>query len=83
MNYAQASDYLKIDRSFINGMEENKENAEIVHTIIKLAQNLKMKVIAEGVETAYQLDQLKQLNCEYGQGYFFSKPLKAQAAGSY
>jgi diguanylate cyclase (GGDEF)-like protein/PAS domain S-box-containing protein len=73
-------DYLKIDRSFVNRMAENKENAEIVNTIIKLAQNLKMKVIAEGIETAEQLAQLQQLNCEYGQGYFFSKPLEAEAA---
>jgi EAL domain-containing protein (putative c-di-GMP-specific phosphodiesterase class I) len=72
-------DYLKIDRSFVSRMEEKKENAEIVHTIIKLAQNLKMKVIAEGIETAEQLNLLKKLNCEYGQGYFFSKPLKAAA----
>ena len=57
------------------------ENAEIVYTIIKLAQNLKMKVVAEGIETAEQLAQLQQLNCEYGQGYFFSKPLEAEAAG--
>jgi EAL domain-containing protein (putative c-di-GMP-specific phosphodiesterase class I) len=61
-------------------MAENNENAEIVHTIIKLAQNLKMRVIAEGIETAEQLARLGQLNCEYGQGYFFSKPLEAEAA---
>ncbi len=73
-------DYLKIDRSFVTRMVGNTENAEIVHTIIKLAQNLKMKVVAEGIETAEQLDKLQQLNCEYGQGYFFSKPLEAEAA---
>jgi diguanylate cyclase (GGDEF)-like protein/PAS domain S-box-containing protein len=61
--------YLKIDRSFIARMIEGEENSEIVHTIIKLAQNLKMKVIAEGIETNQQLAQLKGLNCEYGQGY--------------
>jgi diguanylate cyclase (GGDEF)-like protein len=71
-------DYLKIDRSFVNRMVESKENGEIVYTIIKLAQNLKMKVIAEGIETPEQLAQLHQLNCEYGQGYFFSKPLEAE-----
>lgn len=74
-------DYLKIDRSFVSRMVESKENGEIVSTIIKLAQNLKMQVVAEGIETADQLAQLNQLNCEYGQGYFFSKPLEAQAAG--
>ncbi len=73
-------DYLKIDRSFVSRMTDSNENSEIVFTIIKLAQNLKMKVIAEGIETADQLAHLKRLNCEYGQGYFFSKPLEAKAA---
>jgi EAL domain-containing protein (putative c-di-GMP-specific phosphodiesterase class I) len=73
-------DYLKIDRSFISQMTDSKENAEIVDTIIKLAQSLKMKVIAEGIETPEQLAHLKNLNCEYGQGYFFSKPLEAESA---
>jgi EAL domain-containing protein (putative c-di-GMP-specific phosphodiesterase class I) len=72
--------YLKIDRSFINRMIESTDNSEIVSTIIKLGQNLKMKVIAEGIETSEQLAQLKTLNCEYGQGYFFAKPMKAEAA---
>jgi EAL domain-containing protein (putative c-di-GMP-specific phosphodiesterase class I) len=61
-------------------MIESTDNSEIVSTIIKLGQNLKMKVIAEGIETSEQLAQLKTLNCEYGQGYFFAKPMKAEAA---
>jgi len=73
--------YLKIDRSFVMRMMESEENSEIVSTIIKLSQNLKMKVVAEGIETVEQLAHLKNLNCEFGQGYFFSKPLEAQAAG--
>ena len=72
--------YLKIDRSFVTRMIESEENSEIVRTIIKLAQNLRMKVVAEGIETAEQLAQLRLLNCECGQGYFFSKPLEAEAA---
>ena len=71
---------LKIDRSFIARMVESKENFEIAHTIIKLGQNLKMNVVAEGIETSEQLAQLKILNCEYGQGYFFAKPMEADAA---
>jgi EAL domain-containing protein (putative c-di-GMP-specific phosphodiesterase class I) len=67
---------LKIDRSFIGRMTESEENYEIVRTIIKLAQNLKMQVVAEGIETAEQLAQLNSLNCDFGQGYFFSKPLE-------
>lgn len=72
--------YLKIDRSFVNRMLENEENSEMVGTIIRLAQNLKMKVIAEGVETAAQMAHLQMFNCEYGQGYFFSKPVPAESA---
>lgn len=72
--------YLKIDRSFVNGIQDGIENAEIVYTIVKLAQNLKMKVVAEGIETERQLAHLRAINCEYGQGYFLSKPLEAEAA---
>ena len=75
--------YLKIDRSFINRMIESSENAEIVHTIIRLAQNLKMKVVAEGIETDEQITHLKSLSCEFGQGYFFAKPMEAAVAEAY
>lgn len=74
--------FLKIDRSFVTRMMENKENSEMVETIIRLAQNLKMKVIAEGIETTEQMAHLQMLNCEYGQGYFFSKPVEAEIAAS-
>ena len=72
---------LKIDRSFINEMRENDENAEIVRTIVTLARTLKMEVVAEGIETEEQLLQLRWLECRYGQGYYFSKPVDAEAAG--
>lgn len=71
---------LKIDRSFISPMEGNRFDAEIVQTIIMLARNLGMKVIAEGVETETQLEQLKALNCEGAQGYLFSKPMNTEDA---
>ncbi len=74
---------LKIDRSFVSRMTESEENTEIVRTIVKLAQNLKMQVIAEGIETGEQLEQLNQLNCGYGQGYYFSKPLEAEKAAEF
>ncbi|HLE62938.1 MAG TPA: EAL domain-containing protein, partial [Pyrinomonadaceae bacterium] len=74
---------LKIDRSFITRMVENSENAEIVRTISGLAQNLGMDVVAEGVETSEQLEILKGLGCQYGQGYFFSKPLDALSAEAF
>ncbi|MGK7940979.1 MAG: PAS domain S-box protein [Crocosphaera sp.] len=66
---------LKIDRSFVMRMEANNENAEIVRAIVSLAHILGMEIIAEGVETKLQLEQLRGLNCEQGQGYFFAKPL--------
>ncbi|MEP6903206.1 MAG: EAL domain-containing protein [Actinomycetota bacterium] len=66
---------LKIDRSFISPIKSNGGNTEIVRTIVMLARNLGMKVIAEGVETQAQLDELKKLNCEGAQGYFFAAPM--------
>lgn len=72
---------LKVDRSFVSRMGTDKESVEIIWTIITLAHNLGMKVIAEGVETVGQLAKLKALQCEYGQGYFFSRPLNSDAAG--
>lgn len=67
--------YLKIDRVFINGTPNNKDDVAIVRTIIVLSQNLDMKCIAEGVETELQLNCLKELGCQMAQGYFFSRPL--------
>jgi EAL domain-containing protein (putative c-di-GMP-specific phosphodiesterase class I) len=69
--------YLKIDRSFVSAMTETNDNAEIVRTIVTLAQNLGMEVVAEGVETQKQNEQLKVLGCEYAQGYLFSEPVDA------
>jgi len=71
---------LKIDRCFVNNMMGESESREIIRTIISLAHILDMDVIAEGVETSEQLAQLKALECEYSQGYFFSRPLHSQAA---
>jgi diguanylate cyclase (GGDEF)-like protein/PAS domain S-box-containing protein len=71
---------LKIDRSFINKMGLEGEDSEIVRAIVNLAHNLKMDVIAEGVEKGEHLPILKALNCKYVQGYFFSHPLNSQEA---
>lgn len=73
-------DVLKIDRSFINGMEADSQSYEIVKTITTLAQVLRMNVVAEGVETEHQVSALKALGCNSVQGYFFSKPLPAARA---
>jgi len=71
---------IKIDRAFVSRMGQDKHKDEIVHTIVSLARNLSILVTAEGVETAEQLALLRQIDCEYGQGYYFSKPLESEAA---
>ncbi|MCA1849750.1 MAG: GGDEF domain-containing phosphodiesterase, partial [Acidobacteria bacterium] len=76
-------DTLKMDRSFVSRMNAEDGDLEIARTIVTLAHNLRMKVMAEGVETAEQLAQLKALNCESGQGYLFSKPVEAMAAEAF
>lgn len=73
-------DILKIDRSFVMRMEEEQDKREIVKTIITLAHRLNMKVIAEGIENQKHLIMLRELNCEYGQGYFFSRPVDFKRA---
>ncbi len=72
-----ALDILKIDRSFVTDMLNNSESQEIVKTILSLGRNLRMKVVAEGVETGEQMTLLKSLGCEFAQGYLFSRPLDA------
>ncbi|WP_338542707.1 bifunctional diguanylate cyclase/phosphodiesterase [Paenibacillus tundrae] len=69
---------LKIDRSFVTDITENRSDQAIVATIISMAQHLKMEVIAEGIETKGQLDILMQNDCKEIQGYYFSRPLPAQ-----
>jgi diguanylate cyclase (GGDEF)-like protein/PAS domain S-box-containing protein len=68
-------DTLKIDRSFVTSIVNDKENIEIVRTILMLAENLGMDVVAEGVETQEQMSILRQLFCHSGQGFFFSKAM--------
>ncbi len=78
--YRFPMDLLKIDRSFISRVDVDGEKLELVKTIITLAWNLGMDVVAEGVETIKQLAQLKALKCEYAQGYLFSKPVSGADA---
>ena len=66
---------LKIDKSFVGGMEDREENRKLVHAMINLAHNLKLEVVAEGVETPEQLALLRDFGCDQVQGYFISKPL--------
>jgi len=69
-------DNLKIDRSFIQGSGELSSAQGLVPIIVAIAKRMNMRVIAEGIETPTQLEQLRSLNCDYGQGYLFSKPLE-------
>ena len=71
-------DSLKIDRSFVSGVGERGENSKILQTIVSLAKNLRMRIFAEGIETEAQLAILKNLGCDYGQGYLMSKPLPVE-----
>jgi diguanylate cyclase (GGDEF)-like protein/PAS domain S-box-containing protein len=71
---------LKIDRSFIQRMGKHGEKQQIVKTILALGKDLNIDVIAEGIETEDQLAQLKSLQCRYGQGYIFSKPVDSEKA---
>ncbi len=68
-------DVLKIDQSFVSHSDQNPDDIEMVKTIIGMAHNLKMSLVAEGVETDQQRQMLTQLQCEVAQGYFFSKPV--------
>ena len=73
-------DTLKIDQSFVSRLDATSQNLEIVRTIVMLAHNLGMDVIAEGVETQDQAQQLRRLGCEFAQGFLYSRPVEATAA---
>jgi len=71
---------LKIDRSLVNELPANRGRGDLVELIITLAHKLGVKAVAEGVETANQLERLRELGCDLGQGHLFSRPLEAKAA---
>ncbi|MCX4188508.1 putative bifunctional diguanylate cyclase/phosphodiesterase [Methylophaga sp. OBS4] len=72
-------DVLKIDRSFINNISSKPTERELINAIIAMSQALGLKVVAEGVETEEQMQFLQTIGCDYGQGYYFSKPLTEDA----
>lgn len=74
-------DILKIDQSFVNQIQAGRPNYQVVETIMTLSQQLKLAVIAEGIETQAQVQCLQRLGCEFGQGYLFAKPLDAELIG--
>jgi len=71
-------DVLKIDKSFIRGINRNSDDYAIVRAITALAQSLNLSVVAEGIESAEQLDALRREKCDRVQGYLFSKPLPSE-----
>lgn len=73
-------DTLKVDRSFVSNLDGTIESLGLIPAIKKIAETMKMSVVAEGIETEKQLIQLRELNCEFGQGYFFAKPLPGKEA---
>ncbi|WP_249678186.1 putative bifunctional diguanylate cyclase/phosphodiesterase [Pseudomonas abieticivorans] len=68
-------DIIKIDRSFIHEIPDNQDDMEITSAVIAMAHNLKLKVVAEGIETAEQLNFLRRHRCDVGQGYLFDRPI--------
>jgi EAL domain-containing protein (putative c-di-GMP-specific phosphodiesterase class I)/GGDEF domain-containing protein len=73
---------LKVDRSFVRGIEGNRDMASIVSAVTTMAQQLGLRVVAEGIEKEEQLGLLRALGCEFGQGYLFSRPLDPDAAAA-
>jgi diguanylate cyclase (GGDEF)-like protein/PAS domain S-box-containing protein len=74
---------VKVDRSFVMDIPHDKDDMKITSAVIAMAHNLNYKVVAEGVETQAQLEFLTRCKCDYGQGYFFSKPLTAGQLGEF
>ncbi len=74
---------LKIDRSFVENIEDNDRSKAIVRSIIAFGENLKIGIVAEGIETEGQLEILRSFGCNYGQGYYFSRPAKATEIETY
>ena len=73
-------DVLKIDRSFVAGLIDNRESQQVVKTIMSLAEGMGMGVVAEGIECEDQARQLNEMGCEFGQGYLFAKPMSGPEA---
>jgi EAL domain-containing protein (putative c-di-GMP-specific phosphodiesterase class I) len=69
---------LKIDRSFVRDLEVDLDDQAIASTIILMGHNLRLSVLAEGVESASQLELLRKMGCDMAQGYYFSRPVPAE-----
>ena len=73
-------DAVKIDQSFIQGLDVDPPSSEMVKTILAMAHELHMNVVAEGIEEEGQAKSLNRMGCEYGQGYYFGRPMPASQA---
>lgn len=71
-------DVLKIDQSFVRGMQDNEDSQEIIDAILSLSRALKMTTVAEGIETELQMRALKAAGCDIGQGFYFARPLSEE-----
>ena len=76
-------DVIKIDRSFVNKMNEHNNSSGLIKTIILMGQELGMQVVAEGIETDRQMETIANMGCQFGQGYYISKPLKKDQVSDY
>ena len=76
-------DVIKIDRSFINNVHEHENNRAIIKTIIDLATNLRMATVGEGIENSVDAQLLQKMDCIYGQGFYFAKPMAADEASQF
>jgi EAL domain-containing protein (putative c-di-GMP-specific phosphodiesterase class I) len=72
---------LKIDQSFVRGMDKQDDRKKILDAIVSLATSLGLELVAEGIELESQADYLRELGCEYGQGFHLGRPVPAQAMG--
>ncbi len=76
-------DALKIDRSFIAGLSQNKEGETLLHTLVQLGKALSIETLAEGIEQEQQLSTLKLEHCDSGQGFLFARPLDVPATEAF
>jgi EAL domain-containing protein (putative c-di-GMP-specific phosphodiesterase class I) len=74
---------LKIDQSFIEGIPHDPDSRAIVHAMLAVARHFKLKVVAEGIENAEQVEYLRSIGCEYAQGFYYSRPLGAATIVEY
>lgn len=76
-------DVLKIDRTFVSGLERSRDFMAMIHAVCSLAHNLEIAIVAEGIETVEHIALLQSLDCTFGQGYYFSKPMPAHQVADY